>query len=541
MRSKPNQSFRPGLATRFTAITLGLAAWLLASHDARASFGATASNGGFICDTGGGLVFTVDSAGDIPSIKVNGTELNMTTEASCIGSGFGATSVTSSAIGGYRWKITCVNGDSTQYYLFESGVNIIYMATYAGHDTEWRFIPRLNNALFKTIPQCSDYTPGGTAIDSVDTIIITNKSSSYYGNTVSKYFGNRQMMTDTSHSVSGSGGTATMWMGNRETSSGGPFFRDIQVSAGSTGSNPYNYMKSGHAQTEAFRQGLNGVYALSFGGTPDFTIWDPAAMQGWVTAAGRGTVVLNGLSGMNNNFVYTIGFANANAQYWSAASSTGASTCGGMKPGTYTMTVYKGELAVWTGSVTVTAGNTTTLHTQTITGDPSTASAIWRLGDWDGKPSEFMNAANCLTMHPSDHRLSSWGPKTVSSSSPGSWPCYMFRDVNSGCKITFNLTSGQVAAHTVRIGLTAAEYGGRPQIKVNAWTSPDPGSSTQPASRVMTIGTYRGNNVTYTYDVPASAFVSGANTLQVDCISGSSSTYVYESPQISFDCIDLLN
>jgi rhamnogalacturonan endolyase len=57
----------------------------------------------------------------------------------------------------------------------------------------------------------------------------------------------------------------------------------------------------------------------------------------------------------------------------------------------------------------------------------------------------------------------------------------------------------------------------------------------------MTIGTYRGNNVTYTYDVPASAFVSGANTLQVDCISGSSSTYVYESPQISFDCIDLLN
>jgi rhamnogalacturonan endolyase len=409
----------------------------------------------------------------------------------------------------------------------KSGDNIIYMATYAGHDTEWRFIPRLNNSLFKTIPQCSDYTPGGTVIEAADCILITNKSSSYYGNTVSKYFGNRQMMTDTSHSVSGSGGTATMWMGNRETSSGGPFFRDIQVSAGSTGSNPYNYMKSAHAQTESWRQGLNGVYALSFGGTPDLgTIWDPMGMNGYVKNSGRGQVNAT-ISGGNY-----VGYKNATAQYWSGA---GLSPL--MKAGTYTMTLFSGELEVATSTVTVSAGTTVN---KSISSTFSFPSYIWRLGTWDGKPSEFMNAANCLVMHPSDHRQSSWGPKTVSSSSPGSWPCYMWRDENTGCNITFNLSSSQVAAHTVRIGITAANSGGRPQIAVNSWTSPAPSSSTQPDSRIVTIGTYRGNNVMYTYDVPASAFVSGANTLTVWCISGDSVSG-WTGPAVSFDCIELLN
>lgn len=502
---------------------------------ALAAFGATASGGGFICDTGGGLVFTVNSGGDLSSIKLNGNELNISTPSG-VNSGFGATSVTSAAIGGYRWKITCVNGDSTHYYLFQSGVNVIYMATYAGHDTEWRFIPRLDYNKFLNVPYCSNYNIGGTAIESADTIQAAN------GDTISKYYGNRQMKDDTYHSVSGTAGTATMWMGNRETSSGGPFFRDIQVSAGSTGSNPYNYMKSGHAQTESWRQGLHGVYALSFGPTPDFTIWDPAAMQGWVSPAGRGQVVLNGLSGMRSGYTYTIGFANAAAQYWATASSTGAATCGGMKPGSYTMTVYKGELAVYTQTgVSVTAGATTSVNTRTINTDPEAQTAIWRMGKWDGKPSEFLNAANVLTMHPSDHRNASWGPRTIpSTNSSSTWPCYLWRDVNNGCKITFSLTSSQIANHTIRIGITAAISGGRPQIQVNSWASADPGSSTQPASRILTIGTYRGNNVLYSYAVPASAFVAGTNTVTINCVSGSSSTWPWTGPGFSFDCIDLL-
>lgn len=488
-----------------------------------AAFGVTNNGGLLTVDTGAGLVYQVNRGGDIPSIKLNGNELNLTNQSSCVNSGFGATSVTvGPVIGGNRIMITCVNGDSIHYYLVRSGQNIIYMATFAGHDTEWRFIPRLQNAKFKVVPAASDYTPGGTAIESEDTIRLAN------GDTVSKFYGNAQMRNDVSHGVSGTAGTAVMWMGNRETSSGGPFFRDIQTSAGSTGSNPYNYMKSGHAQTESWRRGLHGVYALSFGGTPDLgSIWDPMGMTGYVPVSGRGQVNAS-LSG--GDFV---GYSNASAQYWSGP---GLSLF--MKPGTYTMTLYKGELAVATSSVTVTARATVNKSISSTFPFPPT---IWRLGTWDGTPSEFMNAANVLRMHPSDHRISGWGPKTISSNAPGSWPCYMFRDVNNGCKITFTLSSSQVAAHMVRISITGANAGGRPQIQINSWTSPAPASTAQPNSRVLTIGTYRGNNALFTYAVPASAFVAGNNTLTVNVISGSTSSSPWTGPAVAFDCIELCN
>jgi hypothetical protein len=35
---------------------------------------------------------------------------------------------------------------------------------------------------------------------------------------------------------------------------------------------------------------------------------------------------------------------------------------------------------------------------------PSTASALWRIGDWDATPLEFMNGAHINVMHPSDVR-----------------------------------------------------------------------------------------------------------------------------------------
>src|SRR2546430_9095343 len=50
-------------------------------------------------------------------------------------------------------------------------------------------------------------------------------------------------------------------MGNRESSSGGPFFRDIN-NQGSSQQELYNYMNSGHTQTEPYRMGLHGPYAL---------------------------------------------------------------------------------------------------------------------------------------------------------------------------------------------------------------------------------------------------------------------------------------
>ena len=56
------------------------------------------------------------------------------------------------------------------------------------------------------------------------------------------------------------------WMvfGTRESSSGGPFFRDIENQSGDD-QEIYNYMNSGHNQTESYRLNvLHGPYALVF-------------------------------------------------------------------------------------------------------------------------------------------------------------------------------------------------------------------------------------------------------------------------------------
>ena len=73
---------------------------------------------------------------------------------------------------------------------------------------------------------------------------------------------------------------------------------------------------------------------------------------------------------------------------------------------------------------------------------------------------------------------------------------------------------------------------------MNAWTSANPAASTQPTTRTLTIGTYRGNNTTYTFTVPASAFVAGTNTLTIIPISGSGGTG-FLSPGYSIDCVDI--
>ena len=91
----------------------------------------------------------------------------------------------------------------------------------------------------------------------------------------------------------------------------------------------------------------------------------------------------------------------------------------------------------------------------------------------------------------------------------------------------------------MRIGITAAYAGGRPQITVNSWTSAAPSPSSQPSSRSLTIGTYRGNNTLYTYSVPASAFVAGSNTMTITVISGSSALSDWLSPAVSYDCVEM--
>src|SRR5689334_20451160 len=110
---------------------------------------------------------------------------------------------------------------------------------------------------------------------------------------------------------------------------------------------------------------------------------------------------------MKSGFTYVAALSNNDAQYWGIANpSSGAFSITNVLPGTYTLTIYKGELGVYTSSVTVSAGGAVALHTITVA-DPSDAVSIFRIGkrlsiieaskanhetgDWDGSPAGFTN------------------------------------------------------------------------------------------------------------------------------------------------------
>ncbi|WP_322907088.1 rhamnogalacturonan lyase B N-terminal domain-containing protein [Paenibacillus sp. SGZ-1009] len=540
----------PTLFRRTVMIVLLLAlsitgSWLSPAYVHAASIGVTDNGSTIVVTTGAGLQYTVNkNNGDLISSKMNGTELSSSGgKGSHIGSGLGSgAEVTwNTSPSGSTVLITAKTDTLTHYYASRNGENIIYMATYITAEPavgELRYIFRGNSNVLTGVPIASDLRGNTGAIESKDVFGFSN------GHTASKYYGNDQARELSVRGVTGNNVGVFMAYGNREKSSGGPFFRDIQFQSGGD-TEVYNYMNSGHEQTEAFRMGLHGPYALIFttGGAPaapDFSWMAGLNLTGWVSS--RGAVVLNGLSGMDNNYGYTIGFANSTAQYWATASTSGAAVSRDMIPGTYTMTVYKGELALHTESVTVNAGSTTTVNTRTITGDPATRAAIWRIGNWDGTPRELLNGQTIPLRHPSDSRNASWGPVTYAvGSATNRFPAIQFRQQNSPTTITFNLDAAQASApHVLNIGITAAYIGGRPSVTVNDTTLTNPGASAQPNSRSFTIGTYRGNNHTFSWTVPASALRTGSNTLKITPISGSSDLGTWLSAGWVYDAVELL-
>lgn len=538
---------------------LGIIAFTSAiPHTARAAFGYTASNGGFIVNDGANLVVTIDSGGDMSSCVYAGTQLNDTSKPSCIASGLGASSVTAATVDGYI-VITCVStaissSALTHYYIFQNGVDNIYMADYVTSEPsvgELRYIFRGQFNVLPNGPADSDNNGNTGAIESTDVFGYAN------GWTTSKYYGNERAKDLTVKGATGTGVGVFTAFGNRESSMGGPFVRDIENQGDGTGSDQeiYNYMNSGHhlnltiaGQQEAFRLNvLYGPYAYCFtnGSTPsvpDMSFISNLNLTGYVGTSGRGRVVLNGLSGMNTAYTYYMGFSNSTAQYWETLNSSGAGECYNMKPGTYNMVIYKNELAVWTGSVTVTAGNGTTVHTITVT-DPSAVATIWRIGDWDGTPLEFLNGETFMIRHPSDSRNSSWGPVSYGvGGATNKFPADQFRGDNSPTTITFSLTAAQAAAaHTFNIGITDAYNNGRPSVTINGHALSNPGIPTEPSDRSETVGTYRGNNTTFSWSIPAADFVTGTNTLTITPISGSTDTSAWLSASFPYDCVELDN
>ena len=540
-----------GVAATGAAVAGGTG--LLSSANA-AAFGYTDDGSNYVITTGSSLVLKVSkSTGDITSLAYKGKEYEgYGGMHSHVESGLGASTVTIKQSGS-TILVKVAHGAITQWYAARSGENNVYLWTNKADAsfTATRYIVRVKPGVFPN--------SGSDAWDSTtDTIIEAGDVWKHPdGTTRSKHYSGKRTI-DYDH-VGFTTGSVGLYLvrSNHEKASGGPFYRSLLRHSNEGGAGLYEILHYNEAQTEPERFGLQGPFVIAFtdGGTPspslfapnlDTTWADPLGITGWVGKAGRGKVAGVGLKGMDANYPYTVAFSNTDAQYWTkAASGTGAFSCKGMLPGTYTLTVFKGELAVHTGSVEVTAGGTTSLHTLSITGDPSTASTVWRLGNWDGTPGEFKNADLMTYAHPSDTRASKWtGNVTIGSGiEAASFPAYIWKDINNGILVYFKLTAAQAAAaHTLRIGVTTAYINARPQVTVNDWVSAIPTPPTQPSTRDLTTGSYRGNNHTFVFNVPSSAWSSDAtryNVLKINAVSGSTGSG-FLSPGASFDCIDLL-
>ncbi|WP_330308142.1 MULTISPECIES: rhamnogalacturonan lyase B N-terminal domain-containing protein [unclassified Streptomyces] len=527
----------------------------LATTASAASFGYTDDGSNYVIDTGANLVFKVSKTnGDLTSLVYKGTEYQgYGGKNSHVESGLGTSTVTI-AQSGSTILVSVAYGTLKHYYAARSGENNVYLWTNKA-DTSvsaTRYIVRVKAGLFLN-DEPDSYTYAPTTIEASD---VFQKSD---GQTRSKHYSKRRVI-DYDY-VGWTTGSVGLWVvrSNHEKASGGPFYRSLLRHQSADGGGLYEILYYGENQTEAQRFGLQGPYviALTDGGAPSSSLYpgtlstswaDSLGISGYVAASGRGRVAGVGISGRDTAYAYTVGLANSDAQYWgSARASDGYYSIGGVLPGTYTLTVFKGELAVYTTSVTVTAGGTTTLNTIAIpsSNDPGNASAIWRIGNWDGTPSGFKNADLMTYAHPSDVRASAWTGNVVigSGSETSAFPAYIWKDVNSGLLVYFKLTAAQAAAaHTLRIGVTTAYANGRPQVTVNSWVSSIPSPPTQPSTRSLTVGSYRGNNNTFTYSVPASAWLTDTsqyNVLKIDVVSGSGTT-AFLSAGTSIDAIDLL-
>jgi rhamnogalacturonan endolyase len=546
-RSLARRQFLTRAGAGGLVIGLGAAAadGILAPAAKAASFGFTSSGGFYTVTTGAGLVFKIrQSTGGMTSLNINGTELQPSgTNESHVESGLPSPTVSAQQTGNHIIITASTatwygSGTLHHYYVAVNGENTVYMATHVASGAgELRWIQYLNRGILSSINTPSDVN-GGTAIESTDIDLVN-------GQTRSKYYSNRQARNLTPRGVTGGGLGVYMAYGTRESSSGGPFFRDIEQQGTSASVEVYNYLWSGHNDTEAQRLGvLYGPYALMVAGTsapaaPDMSFMYGLGLAGATGTAQRGFVV-GAAAGVASGSTATVAFANSTAQYWCGTGTNGDFSSPAMKPGQYVQTLYQDELAVATRNVTVTAG--ATVGGQNIDSAWVTpASPVFRIGTWTGAPTNFKNWASLTTMHPSDARMASWGPVTytVGSSVVSDFPAYQWKEINNPTTVRFTLSSSQLAARTVRIGITAAYGGGRPQITVNSWTSPAPAASSQPNSRSLTIGTYRGNNALYTYNVPASALVAGPNTMTITVISGSAGLGGYLSPGMSYDCVEM--
>jgi rhamnogalacturonan endolyase len=276
------------------------------------------------------------------------------------------------------------------------------MATYITAEPsigELRFITRLNpSKLDKEYPygDVSTTADSSSAVEGKDVFVVN-------GQTRSKFYSSTRFIDRDAQCVYGGSGSDAIHVCmlhpelSSESSSGGPFFRDIESNNAGDSTNLYNYMNSGHVQTESNRVNvLHGPYVLEFSRSDvpkskdiNLTFFGDLGVTDFVPTSGRG-YISGTASGIPSRFETIVHWYNAAAQYWVRASSSGSFVSPAMKPGTYTMALYQTEYRTATvSSVTVAAGKTTS---RDIASTLRNSTSLWRIGDYDGQPTGFQNA-----------------------------------------------------------------------------------------------------------------------------------------------------
>ncbi|GAW11332.1 hypothetical protein ANO14919_006760 [Xylariales sp. No.14919] len=516
----------------------------------------TKSGSSYVVDTASSYNFIVTIDGstcDITSLKFYGTEYQYQSTKSHIASGLGSgTSVSyTTSPSGDTVIFACTQSSSsfdlTHYMVFRDGQANIYMGTSTNSEPsvgELRYIFRLTGLTAAYPYGDVSATSGGTAIEGSDVYNVN-------GQTRSKFYSSERFIDEKVYCATDSGASvhACFLRPNHqatEKGSGGPFFRDISLNYGGDYHSVTYYMNSGHVPTESFRTGFHGPYVFSMtrSGIPsassiDVSFFDSLGLKNYVPVSGKRGYVKGTATGVSSSFPIVVHWYNSAYQFWVYASSAGAYTSPPMPAGSYTMKLYQDEFLAATQTVSVSAGSTATANiAATAAALTQSRTTIFKLGDYDGQPTGFLNAANQLRMHPSDSRMSNWSPGTVSSTSASSWPMAIFVSVNNGQKISFSLSSAVSSTATLRIATTLSFAGGRPQATVNSYTCSAPAAPTKIDSRGVTRGAYRGYGEIYECSIPAGNLVSGSNTVTINVISGSSGD-TYLSPNVVFDAIEL--
>jgi rhamnogalacturonan endolyase len=494
------------------------------------------------CDSTPSVLVRVNKTnGSLQSLLVNGTELQKNPRGSHINSGFGNSKVSAKTFGDDRILITVESSLVLHYYAFKKGEPNIFMSTWAAtcpSPGEMRFIARLDSKVLNqgNIDRPADDT-SSHAIESKDIFIQPD------GRTTSKYYSGVRFIDDAIHGSRGPNHGAYFAIGSYESSSGGPFFRDINSQTAGDTEELYFYMFSGHAQTEPFRGNqLHGPYALCFTAGPPPAMpamgWmSTLGLKGWISKRGR---VAGTAAGLMKGVPYTVYLSNSNAQYWTKVAANGKFTTTSIKPGDYTIQLMRNELAVDESTLAI---GTETL-TKNLT-DPGLSDYLWRLGLPDGTPQGFRNASRMGEMHPSDKRHQAWGPLTFTIREPvptqlDDFPAVQWKDINNGNRIVFNLTESQLKDHELEIGITVSHAGGRPLIHVNGkWDSRPLRAPQTYQSRSITFGIHRGFDHVQTFRIPKSAFKIGSNTVEIESMSGSGGYGKFLSNGFVYDYIAL--